>query len=302
MEKIDFLGLEGVEKSVIENLLARAKFFRDNIVSNHKDLGLLKGKSVVTLFYENSTRTRCSFELAAKYLGAQVINVEVAGSSVKKGESLVDTVVTLDMMQPDVMVVRHSIAGAPQIVAKHVKASVINAGDGLHAHPTQALLDMFTMQEHFGHIDGLNVAIVGDIKHSRVARSNIEGLATMGANVKIFAPQTLLPQQVDKLACKVCDNIEEVFVDSDVVMGLRIQLERQQKGLFPSVGEYNKFYGINKARMALARPNAIVMHPGPVNSGVELSWDILDDPRCVKDEQVIGGVAVRMALLEMLCK
>ncbi len=302
MAKKDFLQLNGVSKEVLTHLLERAKFMKQSVKEGNPPQDILKGKMVVNMFFENSTRTRCSFESAAKYLGAECVSMSVAQSSVQKGENLVDTAVTLDKMFPDVMVVRHSMAGAPKIVADHVKASVINAGDGLHAHPTQALLDMFTMQEIFGKIEGLNVAIVGDVKHSRVVRSNIEGLKTMGANVKVFGPNTLMPKDVDKLDCHVCKDINEAFVGSDVVMGLRIQLERQQKGLFPSAGEYNKYYGINLDRMALANKGAVVMHPGPVNRGIEISHDVLDSDICVKDEQVSNGLAVRMALLEMLCK
>lgn len=302
MAKKDFLQLKGVSKEVLINLLDRAKFMKQSVKQGKPPQDILKGKMVVNMFFENSTRTRCSFEGAAKYLGAECISMSVATSSVQKGENLVDTAVTLDKMYPDVMVMRHSMAGAPHIVARHVNASVINAGDGLHAHPTQALLDMFSMQEIFGSLEGLTVAIVGDIKHSRVVRSNIEGLATMGAKVKVYGPNTLMPKDIDKLDCYVCKDINEAFVGSDVVMGLRIQLERQQKGLFPSAGEYNKFYGINLERMALANKGAVVMHPGPVNRGIEISHDVLDSDICVKDEQVSNGLAVRMALLEMLCK
>lgn len=297
----DFLELKGLTKAQISQLIERALFMEKQIESGNKNLRILEGKCIVTLFYENSTRTRCSFEGAAKYLGARTLDVSVAGSSVQKGESLIDTAQTLDRMCPDVIVVRHSVSGAPAIVARNVKASVINAGDGLHAHPTQALLDMVTMVKHFGKIEGLNVAIIGDIKHSRVARSNIVGLLEMGAKVKVFGPQTLLPVEAERLGCQVCGSIEEAFVGSDVVMALRIQLERQKGGLFPSIGEYAKFYGVTRERMKLANRGAIVMHPGPVNRGVEIAHDLMDDPMLVKDEQVTCGIAVRMALLEALC-
>lgn len=298
----DFLSLQDYSAQTITNLLDRAKEMKQNILNGNKALDILKGKTVVTLFYENSTRTRCSFELAAKYLGAHFTDVSVSQSSVQKGESMIDTAVTIDRMCPDVIVIRHSVSGSPAIFAKYTKARIINAGDGMHAHPTQALLDMFTMREHFGTLKGLEVAIIGDIKHSRVARSNIVGLTKMGAKVRVFAPNTLMPKQMDKLDCTVCTNIEQAMTGVDVVMGLRIQLERQQRGLFPSVGEYAKFYGINSQRLALAKPNAIVMHPGPANRGVEISCELLDSPRCYQDEQVTDGVATRMALLEMLCK
>lgn len=297
----DFLQLKGVDEATLTALLDRAKEFKALMQRGTPPKDILTGKTVVNMFFENSTRTRCSFEAAGKNLGAEVISMSVAGSSVQKGENLIDTAITLDKLMPSAIVIRHSVAGSAKMVADHVNASVINAGDGMHAHPTQALLDMFTMREIFGSLQGLSVAIVGDIKHSRVARSNIEGLATMGAKVKVYGPATLMPKDMDKL-CKVCLSIEEAFVGSDVVMGLRIQLERQQKGLFPSAGEYNKFYGINLERMKLANKGAVVMHPGPVNRGIELSHDVLDSPICVKDEQVTNGMVTRMALLEMLCK
>lgn len=297
----DFLQLKGVDEATLTALLDRAKEFKALMQRGTPPKDILTGKTVVNMFFENSTRTRCSFEAAGKNLGAEVISMSVAGSSVQKGENLIDTAITLDKLMPSAIVIRHAVAGSAKMVADHVNASVINAGDGMHAHPTQALLDMFTMREIFGSLQGLSVAIVGDIKHSRVARSNIEGLATMGAKVKVYGPATLMPKDMGKL-CKVCSSIEEAFVGSDVVMGLRIQLERQQKGLFPSAGEYNKFYGINLERMKLANKGAVVMHPGPVNRGIELSHDVLDSPICVKDEQVTNGMVTRMALLEMLCK
>lgn len=296
--KRDFLTMADTPKELIESLLERADFMKQNIASGNKSLDILKGKSMVTLFYENSTRTRCSFEDAGKYLGAKVVSISPSGSSVKKGESLIDTAVTLDKMMTDVIVIRHSIAGAPAIIAKHTKASVVNGGDGMHAHPTQALLDMYTMRERFGRIKGLEVAIIGDVKHSRVAQSNIVGLSKMGAKVKVFAPNTLLPKGIENQPCKVCKNVEEAFKGSDVIMGLRIQLERQQKGLFPSIEEYNHFYGVSMERMAMANKGAIVMHPGPANRGIEVDCDVLDSEMCLKDEQVTNGVATRMALLE----
>ena len=302
MKKQDFLQLEGVSKQTLETLLERASFMKKSVLAHKPPQDILKGKLVVTMFFENSTRTRCSFESAAKYLGAEVVSMSSAGSSVQKGENLLDTAITIDKMCPSAMVMRHSMSGAADFVAKNVKASVINAGDGQHAHPTQALLDMFTMKEYFGHIEGLTVAIIGDIKYSRVVRSNIAGLTTMGAKVKVYGPGTLMPKDMDKLNCTVCNSIEEAITGSDVVMGLRIQLERQSCSLLPSAGEYNKFYGINAERMKLANKGAIIMHPGPVNRGVELSYDVLDTPICYKDEQVTNGLSVRMALLEMVCK
>lgn len=296
--KRDFLTMADADKSLIEELLSRADFMKKSIVDGRKSMDMLKGKSVVTLFYENSTRTRCSFESAAKYLGASTLAITTSGSSVKKGESLIDTAVTLDKMMADVIVIRHSVAGTPHIVAAHTKASVINAGDGMHAHPTQALLDMYTMREKFGSLKGLEVAIIGDVKHSRVAQSNIVGLSKMGAKVKVFAPNTLMPKGIENQPCKVCANAKEAFEGSDVIMGLRIQLERQQKGLFPSIEEYNEFYGVTAERMRSCNKGAIVMHPGPANRGIEIDCDVLDSQICYKDEQVVNGVATRMALLE----
>ena len=296
--KRDFLTMADADKSLIEGLLSRADFMKKSIVDGRKSMDVLKGKSVVTLFYENSTRTRCSFESAAKYLGASTLAITTSGSSVKKGESLIDTAVTLDKMMADVIVIRHSVAGAPHIVAAHTKASVINAGDGMHAHPTQALLDMYTMREKFGSLKGLEVAIIGDVKHSRVAQSNIVGLSKMGAKVKVFAPNTLMPKGIENQPRKVCADAKEAFEGSDVIMGLRIQLERQQKGLFPSIEEYNEFYGVTAERMRSCNKGAIVMHPGPANRGIEIDCDVLDSQICYKDEQVVNGVATRMALLE----
>lgn len=296
--KRDFLTMASTSTDDLSYLLNRARFMEDVISSPDKSLDILKGKSIVTLFYENSTRTRCSFELAGKYLGAQCVGMTTSGSSVKKGESLIDTAVTLDRMKADAIVIRHSVAGAPELIAKHVKASVVNAGDGMHAHPTQALLDMYTIQKTFGTLKGLEVAIIGDVKHSRVAQSNIVGLSKMGAKVKVFAPATLMPKGIENQPCTVCKNAKQAFEGSDVIMGLRIQLERQQKGLFPSIEEYNRFYGVTAERMAMCNKGAIVMHPGPANRGIEIDCDVLDSEICLKDYQVTCGVATRMALLE----
>lgn len=300
--KRDFLQLQGIDPQFLQALLDRTQELERAIVRGETHCRVLDGKSVVTLFYENSTRTRCSFETAAKFLGAQVVNVSVANSSVQKGETLEDTAVTLDRMRADFIVVRHAMSGAPAALARYVRASVVNGGDGLHAHPTQALLDLATMQRHFGGVSGLTVAIIGDIKHSRVARSNLYGLQALGARVKVYGPATMMPAGAERMGWHVCGSIEEAFVGSDVVMGLRIQTERQQCGLIPSAGEYNRFYGINQARMQLANPGAIVMHPGPVNRGVEISRDMFGDERLVKDEQVTFGVAARMALFEALAQ
>ena len=270
------------------------------VLSDCKKIPNLQGKTVVNLFYENSTRTRTSFELAAKYMGANATNISSSGSSVAKGESLIDTAETLDSMGTDILVMRHNMSGAPNVIAPLIKASVINAGDGMHEHPTQALLDMLTMIEHKGGIEGLKVAIIGDVYHSRVVRSNVYGLTKLGAEVTLGGPATLMPKDIDKMGVRVFNNVQEAIVDADVVMALRIQLERQKKGLFPSVREYFRFFGVDESRLKLAKPDAIVMHPGPVNRGVELSSSVIDGDRSVITQQVTSGVAVRMAVMDML--
>ena len=254
------------------------------------------------MFYENSTRTRLSFELACKYLSGTASGMTASASSVAKGETLIDTARTLDVMGTDVMILRHPMTGAPHLMAKHVKASVINAGDGTNEHPTQALLDMFSMEERFGSLEGLRVAIVGDVTHSRVARSNIYGLGKMGAKVVVAGPATLMPVEIESLGCEATCRVDDAIRGANVVMGLRIQLERQKKGLFPSVREYHKFFGLTEERIALARKDALVMHPGPINRGVEIASDVADGPQSVIDGQVTNGVAVRMALLYLLTR
>lgn len=294
------LGLEGVDKSTIRTILDETCVMRNHIDNNEKNLKVLQGKSIITLFYENSTRTRTSFEDAGKYLGACFVNMAVSNSSVAKGESLVDTGITIDRMGTDLIIMRHSVSGACKMLDESVNAKVINAGDGMHEHPTQALLDMATMEEIFGSLEGLKVAIIGDIKHSRVARSNIYGLLTMGAEVTLCAPRTLLPIGIEDMGVRVCSSVEEAITGVDVVMGLRIQLERQKKSLFPSIAEYNKYYGINDKRMKLANDGAVFMHPGPVNRGVEVSSSILDSKLSFVNRQVTNGLAVRMALLKLM--
>lgn len=268
--------------------------------SDCKHSDLLRGKALVTLFYENSTRTRSSFELAAKYLGASEVNISVATSSVQKGETLIDTGETLDAMNIDFVVIRHPMAGAPKLLAEHVRASVLNGGDGMHEHPTQALLDIFTMREKLGKVKGLKVAILGDIKHSRVAMSNLFALTTLGAEVHMYAPATMIPKEIEKLGARVAKSREQALDGADAVMGLRIQLERQHGGLFPSLSEYAKYYGVNDATLKYAKKDAIVLHPGPVNRGVELSPQVIDGEKSLILEQVKNGVAVRMALLKLL--
>ena len=296
----DLLGLCDASAEDIMLILDTAVNMKKLLTQNLKKLPHLQGRTVTTLFYENSTRTRVSFELAAKYLGAGTVNVSASSSSVQKGETLIDTGKTLDAMKNDVIVIRHPMGGAPHLLAKNVRASVINAGDGMNEHPTQALLDLCTMREKFGRIEGLKVAILGDIKHSRVAKSNLFALAKLGAEVRMYAPETLIPKGIDRLGAKLCTSREEAVEGADVVMGLRIQLERQQAGNFPSLNEYAEFYGVNERVLSLASPDAIVMHPGPVNRGVELTSDVIDDGKSRIEDQVLSGVAVRMAILFLL--
>ena len=300
LQRQDLLGLIDVSKEEISEILDLAHEFKNRIKAGEKKLGYLTGKTATILFYENSTRTRTSFEQAAKYLGVTTINIVAGNSSVAKGETLVDTGKTLDAQKNDFIIMRHPMGGAPYLLAKTVQASVLNAGDGINEHPTQALLDMLTMRETFGDLKGLKVAILGDIKHSRVAKSNLFGLKTMGAEVRMFAPETLIPKGIDQLGAKICSYREEALKDADVVMGLRIQLERQKGGNFPSLGEYAANYGINESHLQLASPNAIVLHPGPVNRGVELTSGVIDHAQSRIEDQVLSGVAVRMAALCLL--
>ena len=302
MKRKDILGLYDLSAEEIDEILSVGDSMKKLLRQNIKKLPHLQGKSVTTLFYENSTRTRCSFELAAKYMGAHVVNITAASSSVQKGETLVDTGKTLDAMRNDVIVIRHPMGGAPQLLAKTVKAHVVNAGDGMNEHPSQALLDMLTMRECFGKIKGLKVAIMGDIAHSRVAKSNLYGLKKLGAEVRFFAPRTLMPAEIDKMGAIVCKSREEAVEGADVVMGLRIQLERQHAGNFPSLGEYAKFYGVNEGVLKYAKQGALVMHPGPVNRGVELTSSLIDGDTSRIEEQVLSGIAVRMAMLFLLTK
>ena len=300
LKRKDLLGLIDLTKEELTEILDVAADMKRHLKDGDKQLPYLKGKTATILFYENSTRTRTSFELAAKYLGATVVNIAAGSSSVAKGETLVDTGKTLDAQLNDFLIMRHPMGGAPYLLSKVAKAGVLNAGDGMNEHPTQALLDMLTMRETFGTLEGLKVAILGDIKHSRVAKSNLFGLRTMGAEVYMYAPETLIPKGIDKLGAKLCKTREEAIKDADVVMGLRIQLERQQAGNFPSLNEYAEFYGVNAKLLALAKPNAIVMHPGPVNRGVELTGKVIDHDKSRIEEQVFSGIAVRMAALKLL--
>lgn len=298
--KQDLLGLKDLSADEIMNILNTAKEMKKVVLSDNKKTKHLQGKTVVNLFYENSTRTRLSFELAAKYMSANAANITASGSSVQKGETLIDTAQTINAMGTDILVMRHSMSGAPHLIAPLVNASVINAGDGMNEHPTQALLDMLTILEKKGGFSGLKVAIVGDIYHSRVVRSNIYGLTKLGAEISVGGPSTLMPKGIELMGVKAFNTVNEAMVDADVVMGLRIQLERQKKGLFPSVREYHRFFGIDEKRMKLARPDALVMHPGPVNRGVEFATSVVDGDQSVINEQVTNGVAVRMAVMNML--
>ena len=300
IKRKDMLGLIDATAEEISEILDTAANMKKLLKQGIKKLPHLEGCTATILFYENSTRTRTSFELAAKYMGASTINIAASSSSVAKGETLVDTGKTLDAMKNDFIIIRHPMGGAPYLLAKTVKASVLNAGDGMNEHPTQALLDMCTMRERFGKIEGLKVAILGDIKHSRVAKSDLFGLTKLGAEVKMFAPETLIPKGIDRLGAKLCASREEAVEGADVVMGLRIQLERQQAGNFPSLNEYAEFYGVNEKVLSLASPDAIVMHTGPVNRGVELTSAVIDDGKSRIEDQVLSGVAVRMALLFLL--
>ncbi len=302
LKRKDILGLREMPAEEIDEILTVGMSMKKLLRQNIKKLPHLQGKSVTTLFYENSTRTRCSFELAAKYMGAHVVNISAESSSVKKGETLVDTGKTLDAMKNDIIVIRHPMGGAPALLGKTVKAHVVNAGDGMNEHPSQALLDMLTMRENFGSIEGLKVAILGDISHSRVAKSNLFGLKKLGAEVTMYAPKTLIPTGIEKMGAKVCRSREEAVEGADVVMGLRIQLERQHAGNFPSLGEYSKFYGVSEALMKYAKPTALVMHPGPVNRGVELTSGLIDGESSRIEEQVLSGIAVRMSMLFLLTK
>lgn len=298
----DLLGLQELPAEEIGTILKNASTMKYILEQNSKKTPHLQGKSVVTLFYENSTRTRLSFELAAKYMSASAANISVATSSVQKGESLLDTARTVDAMGADVIVIRHPMAGAPHLVAKNVQAAVINAGDGMNEHPTQALLDLFTIKEKKGRIEGLRVAIIGDVAHSRVARSNIYGLQKMGATVAVGGPSTLMPMGMDAFGVEVFNSTQEAVLDADVVINLRMQFERQKQGLFPSNREYARFFGLDEKRLIFAKPDVLIMHPGPVNRGIELTTEVIDGEHSAIHEQVTNGVAVRMALLYMLAR
>jgi len=295
------LGLKDVCKDDILTILDTADKFYDALNGENPVSGSsLKGKTVVNLFYENSTRTRISFELAQKRLGANPLNFSVSGSSVSKGETLKDTVQNIEAMKIDMIVVRHSASGVPGFLTEFSDAVVINAGDGFNEHPTQALLDIMTIRRKIGRLEGVKVAIIGDILHSRVARSNVWGMKTLGMDVTLCGPSTLLPQHPELLGVKTTANVHEAIKDSDAVMLLRLQLERQDSGLFPSVREYRKLYGLDIEKLSEMKETAIIMHPGPINRSVEIASEVADCKRSVILDQVTNGVATRMAVLSLL--
>jgi len=298
--KKDLLGIKQLEPEEINLILETAETFKEISTRPIKKVPTLRGRTVVHLFYEPSTRTRTSFEIAAKRLSADTFNISASTSSIVKGETLLDTARNLEAMNPDVIVLRHSAAGAPHLLAKHVQASVINAGDGMHEHPTQALLDLLTITDKKETISGQTVAIIGDIAHSRVARSNIWALTKMGARVLVAGPTTMIPHDLDKLGVEVFYRPEDVIPEADVIMMLRIQLERQGQMLLPSLREYARVFGLNEEKLSQAKPDVLIMHPGPINRGVEISPAVADGPYSVILDQVNNGVAVRMALLYLL--
>jgi aspartate carbamoyltransferase catalytic subunit len=293
----DLLGIEGLKAGEIDQYLDLADNFLEVLARPIPIVPSLRGKTILTLFFESSTRTQISFSIAAKRLSADVVNFSQATSSVKKGETLLDTARNIEAMKVDGVVVRHSAPGAAKFLSERLDAFVVNAGDGTHEHPTQALLDFMTMRQHFGSFKKLNVLIIGDISHSRVARSNIFGLRALGARVAICAPPTLVPLEVSQLGVDVFHNLDEVISDFDVIMALRIQLERQQSGLFPSVREYRTIYGLTKERVKRMKRKSVIMHPGPTNRGVEIDPDVADSDRSLILKQVKNGVALRMAVL-----
>ena len=300
LSKKDILDMESLSVDEITLILDTADKMREISERPIKKVPTLRGKTVVLFFYEPSTRTRTSFDIAAKRLSADSLSLSASTSSMVKGETLIDTGRNLEAMNPDVIVIRHTSAGAPHLLAKMLKSAVINAGDGMHAHPTQALLDLMTVRENKGHIAGLRIAIIGDISHSRVARSNSVGFTKMGADVVLAGPPTMIPKDAEILGVSVTYDVEEAICDADVIMMLRIQKERQQHFLFPSEREYSKIYGLTNAKLKTAKDDVLIMHPGPINRGVEIAYDVADGPQSIILEQVTNGVAVRMALLYLV--
>ncbi len=294
------LGLDHLSVPDIEHILNTAESFKEISGRSIKKVPVLRGKTVVTLFFEPSTRTRLSFDIAAKRMSADTFSISASTSSTTKGESLADTAKNIEAMMPDIIVMRHPSSGASNYLANRINTSVINAGDGTHEHPSQGLLDLMTVKEHKGKIKGLKVAIIGDISHSRVAHSDIIGFSKMGANVFVSGPATLIPKKISRLGARVCTTIEEAVNNADVVMPLRIQKERQSDPLIPSFREYAAFFGINRQILQVAKPDALVMHPGPINRGVELAPDVADGSQSVILDQVTNGVAIRMALMYLV--
>lgn len=296
----DLLGIGELDVSEIEYILELSRSFKEINERSIKKVPTLRGKTIVHLFYEPSTRTRTSFDIAAKRLSADTYSITASTSSIVKGETTLDTLKNLEAMKPDVFVIRHSASGAPWMLAARTNASVVNAGDGMHEHPSQALLDMLTILDNKKSLRGLNVLIVGDIFHSRVARSNIWGLTKMGASVVVCGPATLIPPEIDAMGARVSHHLDQCIPQADVIMVLRLQKERQQQMLLPSLREYSVCYGINGERLKRAKEDVLIMHPGPINRGVEISPEVADGPRSVILDQVTNGVAVRMAVLYML--
>jgi aspartate carbamoyltransferase catalytic subunit len=300
LKRKDLLTIRDLTAEEIALILDTTESMKEIASRDIKKVPALRGKTIINLFYEPSTRTRASFEIAGKWLSADVINISASASSVAKGESLLDTGRTLQAMHPDVVVIRHEAAGAPQVLAEALAASVINAGDGAHEHPTQALLDLFTIRERLGRLSGLKVAIVGDITHSRVARSNLHGMRKMGMEVRLCGPATLLPRHAEQLGAAVTTKMEQAIRDVDIIMMLRIQQERMESGLLPSLREYSRLFGLTVERLKRAKEGVLIMHPGPMNRGVEIAPEVADGPYSIILDQVTNGVAVRMALLFLL--
>jgi len=300
LKRKDLLGMADLSVEEIQLILQTADSFKEVSGRDIKKVPTLRGKTVVNLFFEPSTRTRTSFELAAKRLSADVINFAASTSSVVKGETLLDTASNIEAMQADFIVLRHPSAGAPGILARSLRASVVNAGDGSHEHPTQALLDLFTLREKKREFKGLCLVIVGDIAHSRVARSNISALVKLGAEVRVAGPPTMMPRHIEELGVRVFFNLDEALKGADVIMMLRLQIERQGIALFPSIREYSRIYGLTPERVRLAERDVLVMHPGPINRGVEISPEVADSGASVILDQVTNGVAIRMAVLYLL--
>jgi aspartate carbamoyltransferase catalytic subunit len=296
----DILGTEQLSREEIEGILDTAVSFKEVSTRQIKKVPTLRGRTIINLFFEASTRTRTSFEIAGKRLSADVINISASTSSTVKGESLLDTAYNLEAMNPDLLIVRHGVSGVPHMIASHVKCSVINAGDGAHEHPTQALLDLLTIREHTQQLAGLKVAIVGDIAHSRVARSNIHAMLKCGMEVTVVGPPTMIPVGMECLGVKVLHDLEEAVSQVDVVMMLRIQLERQNEGLFPSFREYSNQFCLTADKLKNSRKDILIMHPGPVNRGIEIALDVMEGPHSVILDQVNNGVALRMALMYLL--